>query len=30
MAELCLYVADRVQHLREFVEPHLAAGTHVL
>jgi len=30
MAELLLYVADRVQHLREFVEPALAAGTHVL
>jgi dTMP kinase len=30
MAELLLYVADRVQHLREFVEPTLAAGTHVL
>jgi dTMP kinase len=30
LAELCLYVADRVQHLREFVEPNLAAGTHVL
>ena len=30
MAELLLYVADRVQHLREFVEPALAAGSHVL
>jgi dTMP kinase len=30
MSELLLYVADRVQHLREFVEPHLASGTHVL
>jgi dTMP kinase len=30
LAELCLYVADRVQHLREFVEPNLASGTHVL
>jgi len=30
LAELCLYVADRVQHLREFVEPHLASGMHVL
>jgi len=30
MAELCLYVADRAQHLREFVEPTLGSGTHVL
>jgi dTMP kinase len=30
MAELCLYIADRAQHLREFVEPALASGTHVL
>lgn len=30
LAELCLYVADRAQHLREFVEPNLASGTHVL
>ena len=30
LAELYLYVADRVQHLREFVEPNLASGTHVL
>jgi dTMP kinase len=30
VAELCLYVADRAQHLREFVEPYLASGTHVL
>lgn len=30
LAELCLYVADRAQHLREFVEPHLASGMHVL
>ncbi len=30
VAELLLYVADRAQHLREFVEPHLASGTHVL
>jgi dTMP kinase len=30
LAELHLYVADRVQHLRECVEPHLASGTHVL
>jgi dTMP kinase len=30
MAELLLYVADRAQHLRELVEPTLAAGTHVL
>jgi dTMP kinase len=30
LAELCLYVADRIQHLREFVEPNLASGTHVL
>lgn len=30
LAELCLYVADRAQHLRELVEPNLASGTHVL
>jgi len=30
IAELLLYVADRAQHLRELVEPTLAAGTHVL
>jgi dTMP kinase len=30
LAELCLYVADRVQHVRELVEPNLASGTHVL
>jgi dTMP kinase len=30
LAELLLYVADRAQHLRELVEPTLAAGTHVL
>lgn len=30
MAELLLYVADRVQHLRELVEPALASGSHVL
>lgn len=30
IAELCLYVADRVQHLRECIEPNLASGTHVL
>jgi len=30
MAELLLYVADRVQHLRELVEPTLGSGTHVL
>ena len=30
IAELYLYVADRVQHLRECIEPNLAAGTHVL
>ena len=30
LAELCLYAADRAQHLREFVEPHLASGMHVL
>jgi dTMP kinase len=30
IAELCLYVADRVQHLTEVVEPALASGTHVL
>jgi dTMP kinase len=30
IAELCLYIADRAQHLREFVEPALASGTHVL
>jgi dTMP kinase len=30
LAELMLYVADRVQHVREIVEPALAAGTHVL
>ena len=30
LAELCLYVADRAQHLSEFVEPNLASGTHVL
>ena len=30
MSELLLYVADRAQHLRELVEPALAAGTHVL
>ena len=30
LAELFLYVADRAQHLREFVEPNLASGTHVL
>jgi len=30
IAEMLLYVADRAQHLREFVEPTLASGTHVL
>ena len=30
LAELCLYIADRAQHLRELVEPTLASGTHVL
>jgi len=30
IAELLLYVADRAQHLRELVDPTLAAGTHVL
>lgn len=30
MSELLLYVADRVQHLRDLVEPSLSAGTHVL
>ncbi len=30
MAELLLYVADRVEHLRELVEPTLANGVHVL
>jgi dTMP kinase len=30
VAELLLYVADRAQHLREIIEPSLAAGTHVL
>ncbi|MDA8140035.1 MAG: dTMP kinase [Desulfobacteraceae bacterium] len=28
--ELLLYVADRVQHIRTFIEPHLAAGRVVL
>jgi dTMP kinase len=30
VAELLLYVADRVQHLRTFIQPHLAAGRVVL
>lgn len=30
LAELFLYLADRTQHLREVVEPALAAGTHVV
>ncbi len=30
VAELLLYVADRVQHLRTFIKPHLAAGRVVL
>lgn len=30
IAELFLYVADRAQHLRDVIDPALAAGTHVL
>lgn len=29
-AELLLYMADRVQHINEFIEPHLSAGKTVL
>jgi dTMP kinase len=29
-AELLLYVADRVQHIKTFIQPHLAAGQTVL
>ena len=30
LAELLLYAADRAQHVREFIAPHLASGTMVL
>lgn len=30
LAELLLYAADRAQHVREFIAPHLAKGTLVL